>query len=625
MRHQGVAFPPEYEPRGLSVKIENNTLQLEPLQEEMLMAWAKKIGTPYVDDPVFQENFLGSLRERWRDAFDNVSIGDIDLREMQEIADREKLANMPEARRKQVSAERKKIREELKAKYGYATVDGIEVEIGAYLVEPPGIFMGRGAHPLRGKWKKRVVPEEVELNLDEDSPRPTPNYPGAWKAIVHEHDGLWVARWKDELADKLKYVWLAETSPLRQEREKEKFVKATHLAESLDAVREKIREGMRSKHEKTRKAATVCYLIDRLAMRVGDEKDEDEADTVGASTLRCEHVQIFDDHIEFDFLGKDSVRWQKALAISGDDRVLARNLREFKQGKPPEQQIFPEVRSAQVNKFLNSIVPGLTAKVFRTFHATTTVKTFLDKQGRVKSGAPPYEKEYVAKLANLQAAIACNHKRTVPKTWAESLKKKKRTVKQLRAQKPDMQKLNTQVEKREAALKRWLEDQKKFQAESPKQLEQKQAALQKLDARPKPKARKEIGARNRRIRELRAARRELKQSNAEKAKRYRERIQQARELLQKAKDARDRAKEKYEGRVERAQLQFELAKRTRDYNLNTSLKNYIDPRVYRAWGEQVDFDWTRLYPTTLQRKFAWAIEEANGDGSAAESVEREAE
>ena len=55
-------------------------------------------------------------------------------------------------------------------------------------------------------------------------------------------------------------------------------------------------------------------------MRVGDEKDEDEADTVGASTLRVEHLKFRENAIDFDFFGKDYVRWQKTLEISPADR-----------------------------------------------------------------------------------------------------------------------------------------------------------------------------------------------------------------------------------------------------------------------------------------------------------------
>jgi len=57
------------------------------------------------------------------------------------------------------------------------------------------------------------------------------------------------------------------------------------------------------------------YLFLKLALRVGNEKDEDEADTVGCCSLRIEHIKLFDkvdgigeNVVEFDFLGKDSIR-----------------------------------------------------------------------------------------------------------------------------------------------------------------------------------------------------------------------------------------------------------------------------------------------------------------------------
>ena len=86
LRHNGVAFPPEYTPRGLETTIQGRLVRLDPLQEEMLMAWAKKIGTPYVDDPVFQENFLYSLSDSWPDLFGGIRIDDIDWQELLAIA-----------------------------------------------------------------------------------------------------------------------------------------------------------------------------------------------------------------------------------------------------------------------------------------------------------------------------------------------------------------------------------------------------------------------------------------------------------------------------------------------------------------------------------------------------------
>lgn len=52
---------------------------------------------------------------------------------------------------------------------------------------------------------------------------------------------------------------------------------------------------------------------------------------------------------------------------------------------------------------------------------------------------------------------------------------------------------------------------------------------------------------------------------------------------------------------------------TKDYNLNTSLRNYITPRVYAGWGRRIDFDWKLYYSKSLQRRFAWVDNTASGN------------
>jgi len=59
----------------------------------------------------------------------------------------------------------------------------------------------------------------------------------------------------------------------------------------------------------------LSMFLVQLALRVGNEKDEDEADTVGCCSLRIEHIKLYDkldgvgeNIVEFDFLGKDSIR-----------------------------------------------------------------------------------------------------------------------------------------------------------------------------------------------------------------------------------------------------------------------------------------------------------------------------
>jgi DNA topoisomerase-1 len=55
-----------------------------------------------------------------------------------------------------------------------------------YMVEPPGIFRGRGEHPKSGNLKARLNPEDVTLNMGKRNCPPICPKPGhAWQAVLH--------------------------------------------------------------------------------------------------------------------------------------------------------------------------------------------------------------------------------------------------------------------------------------------------------------------------------------------------------------------------------------------------------------------------------------------------------
>src|SRR3712207_916552 len=158
--HKGVAFPPEYQPRGITITIRGEKLALNRDQEEIVYAWAKKKDTHYVQDPIFQQNFLSDLQKLLPERHHNIAIKDIDFSMAYQLADEERLMKEHEKERyKTLTKEQKKSmaqakkaeRERLKSIYGKAVVDGIEVDVANWLVEPPGLFMGRGQHPMRGR------------------------------------------------------------------------------------------------------------------------------------------------------------------------------------------------------------------------------------------------------------------------------------------------------------------------------------------------------------------------------------------------------------------------------------------------------------------------------------------
>ncbi|WXG44883.1 MAG: DNA topoisomerase I [Promethearchaeati archaeon SRVP18_Atabeyarchaeia-1] len=488
--HKGILIP-TYESKGFSIIVRGKKVRLNPKQEEIAVAWVKKQGTVYVEDNLFVENFFKDFSNALGPSAD-YKREDIDFSEIQKAVDEEKAKklNMPKEEKKKLAADRKAKREKNKEDYGYATLDGNKVELGNYVGEPSSIFMGRGEHPLRGRWKEGPSQEDVTLNLSPDATRPE----GSWKETVWQSDSMWIAKWDDKLSHKVKYIWLADTVSVKQEREKRKFDLANKLETRFGKLKDHIEKNLVSGDAMRRKVATVCYLINELKIRVGDEKAKDEADTVGATTLRPEHVKIIDNtHVNFDFLGKDSVRWVRNVELK--EQVVS-NIREFIAAAT--SPIFEGVKSDNVRRFLSDVLPGLTAKVFRTFHGSRIVRKYLDESAVTKDDAP-IKKKYEATTANLRAAEELNHKRQLPKNWDQSLAKKKETLNALR------------------------------------------------------------------------------QKDDERSKKH------AREL----------------------DLKIDLMTKTCNYNLRTSLKSYIDPRIYYNWGKKVDYDWKLYYPKTFQRKFSW--------------------
>jgi len=584
--HNGVMVPPRYEAEGLSVKIKGEEHRLTPEQEERAVAWAKKMGTPYVEDPVFAENFHKDFSELL--GFE-VLPGDVDYSEIHRMveAERERKKNLSKEEKKRLREERKAAREANKEMYGYAVIDGERCELGNYMVEPSSIFMGRGEHPLRGSWKEGPRHEDVELNLSPDAPRP----PGDWKDILWDPDSMWIARWKDKLTGKMKYVWPHDSSPIKQRKDIEKYDKAIELRENLDRVKRFIAENLTSDDVRRRKTATVCYLIDELKFRVGDEKDEDEeADTVGASSLRPEHICFNDDGtVTFDFLGKDSVRHLLTARI---DDTVKENLKAFAE-ENHDSTLFDEVNSSVVSQFLDEVMEGITAKVFRTCYATEAVEAKL-KELPIEKDAPDYRKKHVATLANLEAAITCNHKRTIPKTWEQSLmRQKERLAARKQRARENMRKYRQRI--RDATAKyqdRMARYEAKLQEDKKKLEEYKQELKERETAEKSTKGIKKRIASKRRV--IRNGRERIKKTRDK----HRDRVARLKERME-ARRVKD------EQLIEKATLQIEAKELTRDYNLGTSLKSYVDPRVYYDWGREVDYDWSNYYSSTLEKKFSW--------------------
>ena len=147
---------------------------------------------------------------------------------------------------------------------------------------------------------------------------------------------------------------------------------------------------MESGDPERQQLGVATYLIDKLALRVGNEKDENEADTVGCCSLRIEHITLgkFTDEdgnevggensVTFDFLGKDSMRYLNTVTVEPLVYQLIKKF-NYKLGlgspitKDSKEEIFDLINASRLNEHLKVHMPDLTAKVFRTYNASITL------------------------------------------------------------------------------------------------------------------------------------------------------------------------------------------------------------------------------------------------------------
>ena len=433
--HNGVMFPPKYDPHGIPIMYKGEKVQLTNEQEEYATIFSRYIDTEYYKIEKFKKNFwkdwskiLG--KEHIIKDLENCNFSEI-YKYILEL--REKKKNLSKGEKDQI----KEIKEKNTEKYKVAYIDGKAQPVGNYLVEPPSLFIGRGCHPYIGKIKRRIKPEDVTLNLSKDAPVPPVEEGHKWGDIVHEKNSIWLASWKDNITEKTKYVWLSDKSDIKAQGDLDKFETARRLKKQIKTIRIKNNENLLSTDIKIKQLATALYFIDNFALRVGNEKGDDEADTVGVVSLRVEHIENLDNNeIKLDFLGKDSVRYVRTVKV---DEIVYKNLLELKQNKNKSDDIFDKIKTVDLNEYLKIFMDGLTAKVFRTYNASNL---FADELDNITKKYNTYDKDDKYDLlldgfnkANAKVALLCNHQKNISKNFSEQTNKIKDQIKGLKGKK----------------------------------------------------------------------------------------------------------------------------------------------------------------------------------------------
>jgi len=345
LEHNGVIFPPPYEPLPKNVKLyyDGKPVTLHVDAEEVATFFGSMLhSTQNVENPVFQKNFFNDFKDYLKktggakDADGHkVEIKDFQKLDFSKIFEHYK--SISDANKARPQAEKKALKlekDKIEAPYLFCKWDGRKEKVGNPRVEPPGLFRGRGEHPKTGTVKRRVMPEQITINIGKEAKVPEPPAGHKWKAVQHDNKCTWLAMWQENVNGNYKYIMLAANSAIKGQADFKKFEKARELKKHIDRIRADYTRDLKSDVMADRQRATAMYLIDEFALRAGNEKDtENEAETVGCCSLKYEHITLQEpDTVIFDFLGKDSIRFYNECKV---DRQVFKNLRMFK--KAPKE------------------------------------------------------------------------------------------------------------------------------------------------------------------------------------------------------------------------------------------------------------------------------------------------
>ncbi|XP_056137316.1 DNA topoisomerase 1 isoform X2 [Lampris incognitus] len=499
LEHRGPYFPPEYQPLPDNVKFYYNgkVVKLSLAAEEVALFFAQMLDHEYTTKDVFRENFFNDWRKEMTED-ERLLIGNLNKCDFGEIhamhkAKVEAKKNLSKEDKLALKEANQKIVDE----YGFCMLDHHKERIGNFKIEPPGLFRGRGEHPKQGMLKKRIQPEEVIVNCSKDSCIPVPPAGHNWKEIRHDNSVTWLACWTENVQGSIKYVMLNANSKLKGEKDWEKYEVARKLKSCVEGIRNQYLLDLQSKEMGTRQRAVALYFIDKLALRAGNEKEEGEtADTVGCCSLRIEHITLHKQLdgsnyvVEFDFLGKDSIRYYNKIPVI---KKVFKSLKLFMAHKEPGDELFDRLNTNLLNKHLSSLMPGLTAKVFRTYNASITLQQQLKALSNKSDSLA--EKLLSYNRANRAVAILCNHQRAPPKTFDQSManlqvkidaKKEqlaltktelKQAKKEAKAKGSSDPKLQALLERKKKAVQRCEEQLLKMEVQATDREENKQIAL----------------------------------------------------------------------------------------------------------------------------------------------------
>jgi len=466
LEHNGPYFKHLYESPadrlGVSLIYDGKSYEMTPEEEEVASFYAKRIITEekstkkYLDKKEFNVNFFNDFKTYFspehKKIFKNFKSFDFSnlvtrIKQIKEQKDTEKKRkreereaenqrkkkmkgkDKPEEKEDVAKKEERISKLEKKLNFSFAYVDNVKKDIRNSAVEMPGLYVGSGDNMTnKGKVKQKYYPKDITINVSSGSaPNPPKGY--KWGEIVNDQTANWTARYRDKTTNAYKYILLAETGDLL------KFEKARKLNKYIGEVDKRINSLLKAKSVKENQIGCALYLIKEYGIRVGNECDDDcdtKEKVVGATTLMVQNVECrkesSDFYIDLSFKGKDSVSYDNTLSVN---KQVYDHISSFLKKKKGSDNVFDEISSNDVNKYLKSIDKDFSAKVFRTRLASSIMYDGL-KVLDYDDDATDSQKISDFNKVNRVVAIKLNHKKGLTDAMKEKLKKDREKIVELK-------------------------------------------------------------------------------------------------------------------------------------------------------------------------------------------------
>lgn len=205
----------------------------------------------------------------------------------------------------------------------------------------------------------------------------------------------------------------------RRIRAAAKFHRMSAFGEQLPELRKQVAQDLRSPHLARRKVvAVVVCLLDRAALRIGNEDYARQNRSYGATTLRDRHVSVRGATITLRFRSKRG----KEVSAQVSDARLARAVRRC--AELPGQELLQyidddgrrqTVDSGDVNEYLRQVTGhDFTAKDFRTWTGTIAAAQTLARLGQARTRK---ERQRRAALAVKESAAELGNTPTVSRKY----------------------------------------------------------------------------------------------------------------------------------------------------------------------------------------------------------------